>query len=69
MSIGGGPMQAYCLVQGGPHSGRYTTGSQGCALGKSNQYGGIDSPGEEDDIARLYAEDDAEPSDGSLAPV
>jgi hypothetical protein len=69
MSIGGGPMQAYCLVQGGPLSGRYTIGSQGCALGKSNQHGAIDSPGEEDEIAMLYAEDDAEPTDGSLVEL
>lgn len=61
-SIGGGPIEAYCLVEGGPFSGRYTTGSQGCDKGKSNQYGAIDT----DDpsrspsvIERLYAEDDA----------
>lgn len=68
MSIGGGPMQAYCLVQDGPLSGQYTTGSQGCALGKSNQHGAIDTPGEEADIAFLYDTDDAEPSDVSLSP-
>jgi hypothetical protein len=68
MSIGGEPMQAYCLVQDGPLSGRYTTGSQGCDRGKSNQHGAVDSPGEEHEVASLYAEDDAEPSDGSLSP-
>jgi hypothetical protein len=62
-------MQAYCLVQGGPLSGRYTIGLQGCAAGKSNQHGAIDSPGEEDDIAELYEEDDAEPTNGSLVEL
>ena len=59
-SIGGGPIEAYCLVRGGPLSGRYTTARQGCDLGKSNQYGSVDCRGEEAEIARLYAIDDAQ---------
>lgn len=59
-SIGGGPMEAYCLVEGGRYSGRYTTGSEGCDKGKSNQHGAVDDPSSDyDEIMRLYAEDDA----------
>lgn len=59
-AVGGGPVEAYCLVEGGPFSGRYTTGAQGCEQGKSNQFGAIDDPHEDyDEILRLYAEDDA----------
>lgn len=60
---GGGPVMAYCLVRAvggnGPLAGKYTAGFQGCEAGKSNQYGAIDTPHEEDEIARLYAESDA----------
>lgn len=59
MAVGGGPVKAVCLVTDGPLSGQYTAGFQGCSLGKSNQYGAVDTRGEEEEIAALYAEDDA----------
>lgn len=59
MSIGGGPIQAYCLVSDGPYSRQYTTADQGCGAGKSNTYGAIDTPGEEEWIAARYAKEDA----------
>lgn len=59
-AVGGGPVEAYCLVDGGPFSGRYTVGAQSCDKGKSNQYGAIDDPYEDTaEILRLYAADDA----------
>lgn len=57
---GGGPVMAMCLVDTGPLSRKYTAGYQGCEMGKSNQWGAVDCRGEEEEIARLYAEDDAE---------
>lgn len=58
-SIGGAPIEAYCLVEDGPLSGRYTTGNQGCDKGKSNQYGAVDDPYSDfDTMAALYAKDD-----------
>lgn len=44
-SIGGGPVQAFCLAQGGPMSGRYTSGRQTCPAWASGHYGAIDTPG------------------------
>ncbi len=59
-AIGGGPVEAYCLVQGGPLSGKYTAGYQGCELGKDRPYGAIDDPYEDwKELERLYAEHDA----------
>ena len=59
-SIGGAPIEAYCLVEDGPFSGRYTQGTQGCDKGKSNEYGAIDDPyTPRAEIERLYAELDA----------
>jgi hypothetical protein len=43
-AIGGGPVEAYCLVGDGPYRGRYTTATMGCESGKSNEYGAIDDP-------------------------
>lgn len=59
MSIGGDPIQAYCLVSDGPFSGRYMTGNQGCDSGKSNQHGAVDTRGVEAWIEKAYAKDDA----------
>lgn len=52
-------MQALCLSDVGPYRGMYTTAGRGCEAGKPNTYGAVDSPGEEEEIAALYAEDDA----------
>lgn len=60
MSIGGGPMQAWCLSDHAPYRGMYTIATQGCEAGKPNTHGAIDSPGQEEEIAALYAEDDGE---------
>lgn len=62
MSIGGGPVQALCLSQHAPYRGMYTTGVQGCEAGKPNTYGAIDSPGEEDQLADMYAAERDKPN-------
>jgi hypothetical protein len=67
-AVGGGPVEAYCLVEGGPFSGRYTAGSQGCDKGQSNQYGAVDDPYEDyDELQRLYAADDEKEASRALA--
>lgn len=45
-SRGGGPIEAMCLVQNGPFSGKYTVGSQTCPKWKSGHFGAIDDPEE-----------------------
>lgn len=59
MALDGGPVQAYCLAQGGPYSGQYTYADQGCGAGKPNTYGAVDTPGEMEWIAARYAKEDA----------
>lgn len=59
-SIGGAPIEALCLVDDGPLSGKYTIGRQTCASWKSGHLGAVDDPpdyGEE--TRRLYAEEEA----------
>lgn len=41
---GGGQVEAMCLVDGGPKSGRYTTSRGTCAAWESGHYGAVDDP-------------------------
>ena len=43
-SIGGGPVEALCLADGGPLSGKYTSGKQSCSGWKSGHLGAVDDP-------------------------
>lgn len=43
-SIGGGPVEALCLTEGGPRSGKYTTARVTCAHWKSGHLGAVDDP-------------------------
>lgn len=43
-SIGGGPVQALCLSEGGPFKGKYTSGRQTCDAWKSGHLGAVDDP-------------------------
>jgi hypothetical protein len=43
-SIGGRSVEALCLAEGGPLSGKYTTGRQSCAGWKSGYLGAVDDP-------------------------
>jgi len=43
-AIGGGPVQAMCLAQDGPHSGKYTTGAMRCEKWQEGSLGAIDDP-------------------------
>lgn len=57
----GGPVEAYCLAEGGPYSGHYTTGRQHCDKWKHGLFGAIDSPPNYGEVARAAyeAEEDA----------
>lgn len=57
-SLGGGPMEAYCLSDHGPYRGMYTTGTNGCEAAKAGPYGAIDTPGQEAELAALYKQYD-----------
>jgi hypothetical protein len=48
-AIGGGPVQAMCLAQGGPYSSVYTTASTTCASYQPGYDGAVDQPGGYDD--------------------
>lgn len=41
---GGGPVEALCLAEGGPLSGRYTPGFGRCAGWKHDELGKVDDP-------------------------
>jgi hypothetical protein len=60
MSHGGGVVQALCLAEKGPYSGKYVTGRATCELWKSGHFGAVDDPpnyGE--DVRAAYAEEEA----------
>lgn len=60
-AMGGGPVEALCLAEGGPKQGKYTAEHDGCNGFKPNSYGAIDDPpnyGEE--VRRLYVEEEGE---------
>lgn len=61
-SEGGGPVQAMCLAESGPHSGHYTTGRDSCASWKHGELGAIDAPADPEE-GDPYAdeEEDREP--------
>lgn len=44
MCSGGGPMQALCLSEDGPRSGKYTTARATCPMWKSGHLGAVDDP-------------------------
>jgi hypothetical protein len=59
-SIGGGPVEAMCLVDDGPFSGKYVIGRQRCDKWKSGHFGAVDDPpnyGEE--TRAMYAKETA----------
>lgn len=56
MCSGGGPVQAMCLAENGPQSGKYVSERQSCSAWKSGHHGAVDDPpnyGEE--TRELYA--------------
>jgi hypothetical protein len=60
---GGGSVQALCLADGGPMSGKYTTSRVTCTAWKSGHFGAVDDPpnyGEE--TRAMYTGEDASPS-------
>lgn len=44
-AVDGGPMQAMCIANNGPHSGQYTTKRQTCDQWEEGSLGAIDQPG------------------------
>ena len=43
-AVGGGPVKAMCLAEGGPRTGEYTTGMTTCSGWKENTFGAVDDP-------------------------
>jgi len=43
-SIGGGPIEALCLTDGGKYSGRYVTARMSCPAWWSDHFGKVDDP-------------------------
>jgi len=63
-SIGGGPLEAYCLVKDGRHSRKFTTGQMSCDKWAGNDLGAVDSPDflrSGVDAIEYYAQFDAKP--------
>jgi len=62
-SIGGGPVEALCLADKGPRSGKYTTGRVTCDAWKSGHLGAVDDPPNygEETRAAYAAEEGANP--------
>lgn len=55
----GDGVTAMCINSGSPEKGKYKADYQKCDKWASGHYGAIDSPGEAEEIARLYTEEDA----------
>ena len=60
-AVGGGPVEAMCLVDGGPFSGKYVTERQRCNQWKSGHLGAVDDPPDygEETRAAYAAEENA----------
>lgn len=58
-AMGHGPIKALCLSGESPYRGRYTTEGQACPNWKSGELGAVDTPGEEENLAALYADLDS----------
>lgn len=44
-AIGDGPLEAMCLAQDGPYTGKYTTKRQTCKAYEEGSLGAVDDPG------------------------
>lgn len=59
-SIGGRDVEALCLIQGGPASGKYMVGTQTCPEWAKNSHGAVDDPPNYGEATlAAYAEDAA----------
>ena len=54
-----GGVVAMCINSKSSEKGKYKANHQACDNWASGHYGAIDSPGESEEIIRLYAEEDA----------
>lgn len=61
-SIGGGPVQALCLADGGKLRGKYTSGRQSCDAWRSGHHGAVDDPPNYGEVSRaMYAAEEQTP--------
>lgn len=59
-SHGGGPVEALCLANEGPRSGKYTTARTTCTSWASGHFGAVDDPPDYGEAARAaYAAEEA----------
>ena len=54
----GSGVQAMCISDESSERSKYKHGSENCNKWASGHHGAIDSPGESEEIIRLYAEED-----------